>query len=184
MTLRIHKIRVSIDFWFVAVITLMLVLFPESKAAVCFAMCVLHEAGHLTAMLICGKKAESVQLGYFGMKIVTEKRFLPPLKESFIAFSGPLVNLIFCFLFYISGKIDCAVINLGLAIFNLLPVTALDGGHIISAFFPDSKIHRKLSLVCAVSLLAVGVLIAVYTKENFTVMIVALYLLTGIVYEK
>ncbi len=184
MTFSVYRIRVSIDFWFVAVITLMLVLFPESKAAICFAMCVLHEAGHLTAMLICGKKTEKIQLGYFGMKIVTERRFLPPLKESFIAFSGPLINLALCFLFYVSDKIDYAVINLGLAVFNLLPVAALDGGHIISAFFPDSNLHRKSSLACAVILLAVGTFVAVYTKENFTILIVALYLLTGIVCEK
>lgn len=184
MTLNIHKIRVSIDFWFVAVITLMLILFPESRAAVCFAMCILHEAGHLTAMLICGKKAEAVKLGYFGMKIVTERKFMPPSKEAFIAFAGPLISLIFCLFFYFSDRYDYAVINLGLAVFNLLPVTALDGGHIVSAFFPDSRIHRKLSLGCVLLLFAVGIFLAVYTKKNFTVLIVALYLLTGILCEK
>ncbi|MBR3836277.1 MAG: site-2 protease family protein [Clostridia bacterium] len=184
MTLRILKLKLSVDFWFVAVITLMLVLFPESKAVFCFIMCVLHEAGHLLAMLICGKRADEIQLGYFGMKIVADKRFLPPIKESIIAFSGPLVNLILFPLFYTSGKADYAVINLGLAFFNLLPVTMLDGGHIISAFFPDSKLHRKLSIVCALALLVIGAFIGIYTKENFTIMIVALYLLTGIVCEK
>ena len=184
MTLRFLKSDIEIDFWFVAVITLMLVLFPESNAAACFLMCVLHEAGHLTAMLFTGKKAERIKLGYFGMKIVTENRFLSPFKESIIAFSGPLVNLVLFFVFYGSGRTDYTIINLGLAAFNLLPVTMLDGGHIISAFFPDSKIHKALSLACAVILFIVGAAVAAYTKENFTIIIVALYLLIGIISEK
>lgn len=181
MTLQISKITVKIDFWFVAIITLMLILFPESLAAVCFGMCILHEAGHLTAMLICGKKAEEIDLGYFGMRIVTDKRFLSPFREAVVAFAGPFVNLVFSVLFYAFGKNDIATVNLSLGIFNLLPVTMLDGGHIISTFFPDSKLHRKLSLACACGLLTVGIFVAVYTKENFTIMIVALYLLLGII---
>lgn len=183
MTLRLFKATVEIDFWFVAVITLMLVLFPESQAAVCFLFCVLHETGHLTAMLLTGKKAEKIKLGYFGMKIVTDKHFLPPFKESIIASSGPLINLVLFFLLYNAGKTDYATINLGLAVFNLLPVTMLDGGHIISAFFPDSKIHKALSLACAVILFIVGAAVAVYTKENFSIIIVALYLMIGIISE-
>ncbi|MBQ3127548.1 MAG: site-2 protease family protein [Clostridia bacterium] len=184
MTLQISKITVKIDFWFVAIITLLLTLFPESLAAVCFGMCVLHEAGHLTAMLLCGKKAEEISLGYFGMRIVTDKRFLSPFREAVIAFAGPFVNLVLSILFYAFGKNDIATVNLSLGIFNLMPVTMLDGGHIISAFFPDSKLHRKLSLTCACTLLAVGIFVAVYTKENFTIMIVALYLLIGVISEK
>lgn len=184
MTFFIAKIKVKVDFWFVAVITLMLVLFPESLAAVCFLMCILHEAGHLTAMLLCGKKAEEINLGYFGMKIVTDKHFLVPVKEALIAFSGPCVNLLLCAFFYAYGKADIATLNLALAVFNLLPVTMLDGGHIISAFFPYSKLHSRLSLACAVMLLLIGIFVAVYTKENFTIIIVALYLLIGVISEK
>ena len=184
MTFRFAKLVVNIDFWFTAIITLMLVLVPESDAAVCFAMCLLHEAGHILAMTACGKKTEKIQLGYFGIKIVTEKRFLPPVKEALIAFSGPFVNLLLFFVSYILDRNDYAVINLGLSLFNLLPVTMLDGGHIIAAFFPNSKLHRKLSLLCAAILLFFGAAVCFYTRENFTIMIVALYLLIGIISEK
>lgn len=184
MTLRLFKTAVEIDFWFVAVITLMLVLFPESHAAACFLMCVLHEAGHLTAMLFAGKKAEKIKLGYFGMKIVTEKKFLPPYKDALIAFAGPLVNLILFLIFHFRGKPDFATISLGLAVFNLLPVTMLDGGHIISAFFPDSTAVKKTGIVCAVLLTVLGLTVAVYSKENFTILIVSLYLLIGVICDK
>lgn len=184
MTLRFFKTTVDIDFWFVAVITLMLVLFPESHAAVCFLLCILHEAGHLTAMLFAGKKAEKIQLGYFGMKIVTDKKFLPPYKEAFIAFAGPFVNLILFLIFYFYGKTDFAIISLGLAGFNLLPVTMLDGGHILTAFFPDGTAVKKVGFIFAVVLTALGVAVAIYSKENFTILIVSLYLLIGVICEK
>lgn len=184
MTFRISKISVSVEFRFVAVITLMLVLFPESQAVVCFFMCLMHEAGHLLAMILCGKGAKKISLDYFGMKIDTDKHFLPPVKEAMIAFAGPLINLVMWAVLYACGKTDIATINLALAVSNLLPVTMLDGGHIISAFFPDSRLHRKLSLACAVILLVVGAAVGFYTRENFTIIIVALYLLIGVISEK
>ena len=184
MIFRIQKMSVRVDFWFVAVITLMLVIFPESLAAECFLMCILHEAGHLTAMLICGKRAEEITLGYFGMKIVTDKQLLTPVRDAVIAFAGPLVNLVTSAIFYIIGKSDIAALSLSLGIFNLLPVTMLDGGHIISAFFPDNRLHKALSLVCSLILLCIGIFVAVYTKENFTILIVSLYLVLGVISEK
>lgn len=184
MIFRILKTSVRIDFWFIAVITLMLVLFPESLAAECFLMCILHECGHLTAMLVCGKKAEKIDLGYFGMRIVTSKRFLSPSKEAAIAFSGPFVNLVISLIFFLTGRTDIATVSLALAVFNLLPVTMLDGGHIISAFLPDSRLHKALSLVCAIALLGIGIFVALYTKENFTIVIASLYLLVGVLSEK
>jgi hypothetical protein len=60
----------------------------------------------------------------------------------------------------------------------------LDGGHIISAFFPDSRLHKALSLACAVVLLGIGIFVALYTKENFTIVIASLYLLVGVLSEK
>jgi Zn-dependent protease len=87
-------------------------------------------------------------------------------------------------IFFLTGRTDIATVSLALAVFNLLPVTMLDGGHIISAFFPDSKLHKALSLVCSIALLGIGIFVALYTKENFTIMIVALYLLIGVISEK
>ncbi len=184
MTFDIFKIKAEISFWFFAVITLLLVLFPESDGAVCFLMCILHELGHLSAMLIFKKKTEKISFGYFGIKIVTGKQFLPPVKEAVIAFAGPLVNLILFIFLYAVNKKAYAFVSLGLAVFNLLPVPMLDGGHIISAFFPESKATRKIGIVCAAALAVIGIAVAVYSKENFTILIVSLYLLMGVVCEK
>ncbi len=184
MTLKLSDIHIEISFWFVAVITLLLVLLPDSNGAVCFLFCILHESGHLFAMLLTGKRAKKINLGYFGIKIVTENRFLPPFKEAFIAFAGPLVNFLLFAILKAIGKNDYSTISLGLAVFNLLPVSMLDGGHIISALFPDSKAIKRIGIICTVMLMLLGAAVAIYSKENFTILIVSLYLLVGIVCEK
>lgn len=184
MSFLIGSTQITVSFWFVAVITLLLILFPTSQAGWVFVFCVIHELGHLSAMLACGKKAKKIELGYFGIKIVTDKRFLPPLREALIASGGPCINLFVSSILFIIGKENLAVINLSLALFNLIPVSTLDGGHILSALFPDSKILKKLSLAVIILLLLLGIIVAVYSEKNFTVLIVSLYLLTGIFCDK
>ncbi len=180
MKFSIRDISVEIGFWFIAVIALMLTLFPETQAFYCFVFCIIHESGHLLAMLLTGRKISALQFGCFGIKIYTHKDYVPSLKEAFIAAGGPAMNLIASSALFIAGKNDLAVINLALAFFNLLPVSALDGGHILSALFPDSKSTRMLSLILCSLMLISGLIIAVYSKKNFTLLIVSLYLLTGI----
>ena len=50
MRLRIRGVPVIIDYYFIAVLTLMLVVFKNENILMCFVFCILHELGHLTAM--------------------------------------------------------------------------------------------------------------------------------------
>lgn len=184
MKFSVCNISIEIGFWFIAIIALMLTLFPETQAFYCFAFCIIHEFGHLFAMLLTGRKISALQFGCFGVKIYTHKDYVPSLKEAFIAAGGPAMNLIAASVLFILGKSDLAVINLALAFFNLLPVSALDGGHILSALFPDSKSAKTLSIILCSLMLVSGLIIAVYSKKNFTLLIVSLYLLTGIADKK
>ncbi|MBP9989740.1 MAG: hypothetical protein KBT46_09625, partial [Ruminococcus sp.] len=81
MKLRLKGISVEISFYFVAVITLMIIVFPQSKGLFCFFFCIFHELGHLAAMMIFGKKIYSFYFGYFGIKIVTGGKLLPTGEE-------------------------------------------------------------------------------------------------------
>ena len=184
MSFKLRNISIDISFWFVAVIALMLTLFPESQAFYCFIFCIMHECGHLLAMLLLQRRITSINFGYFGIKIFTDKKFLPALKEAAIASGGPVMNIFAAAFLFIIGQENLAIINLSLAFFNLLPVSILDGGHILSALFPESKAIKVLSILCSVSLLISGIIIAIYSKKNFTLLIVSLYILTGIISKK
>lgn len=181
MSFKLREISIEVSFWFVAVIALMLTLFPESQAFYCFVFCIIHECGHLFAMLFFNQKVTSIKFGYFGIKIYTDKKFLPALNEAAIASGGPVMNLFAAAFLFLIGQDSFAIINLSLAFFNLLPVSILDGGHILSALFPESKAVKTLSILCSVFLLIFGIIIAVYSKKNFTLLIVSLYILTGII---
>lgn len=184
MSFHFRNTKIEISFWFVAVISLLLIIFPESQAVYCFIFCLIHEAGHLAVMLASGKKVTEISFGYFGIKITSGRQFLHPLKEALIAAGGPIANIFLAAFLFITGSRQLATVSLGLAFFNLLPVSMLDGGHILNALFPDSRTIKKLSLASVFILLIIGIAVAVYSEKNFTVLIVALYLITGILAEK
>lgn len=184
MKLRIAGISLEINFRFVAVLTILLTVIPENSVVYCFAFCILHELGHLSVMLLCKKKICGISFDYFGIKIITGKNFLPPLKEAAIAAGGPCANLFLASVLFICGKQTPALLNLTLAFFNLLPVSILDGGHILTALFPESKALKSLFLIFAVIILIAGIGVAVYSEKNFTLLIVSLYLLIGTVCSK
>lgn len=184
MRFYLRNVSIEIGFWFIAVIALMLTLFPETKAFYFFVFCIIHECGHLFAMLLTGRKVSSLQFGCFGIKICTVNEFLPALKEAFIAAGGPIMNVFAAAFLFISGQQSLGEINLTLAFFNLLPVSILDGGHILSALFPENRTIKVLSLTVCIFMLFAGTIIAFYSKKNFTLLIVSLYLLTGIISKK
>ena len=179
MTVKIKSTAVEVNFWFAAVLTFLLLFFPNGNAAMCFLFCVLHEIGHLSAMLIFKSAPQQICFGFFGMKIVTDKKLLSSAKEIIIAASGPFINLTLAAIMYIFDYNNAALLSLGLGIFNILPVPALDGGHIILSATKNEKAVRMIGFVCCFLLLVLGIVVAVSTRRNFTLLTVSIYLLIG-----
>ncbi len=178
MRFRIRGVPVIIDYYFIAVLTLMLVVFKNENILMCFLFCIFHELGHLAAMTFFGEKARSITLGYFGMRIDCETRIMPKIPEIVIAAAGPIVNLIlmiFCRLYKFD---EAAQINFSLALFNLLPVSMLDGGRILSPFVTE-RTMRNIGITFGVILSLLGAIVAIYTRTNFLILVVSLYVLIG-----
>ena len=180
MRLRKRGVYLIIDYYFIAVLTLSLVVFRNESILMCFAFCILHELGHLTAMIMFRERIKKITLGYFGMKIECSGTIMPVLSETVIAAAGPSVNLILAVLFYLLNLKTAAEINIGLALFNLLPVKPLDGGRILSSFLSD-RAMRTVGITVGVVLSFLGAATAIYTKSNFLILIVSLYVLIGVI---
>ena len=99
---------------------------------------IIHECGHLFAMLICKSPPDKIKISLFEIKITNSSRQLNTTRQNiFIIFFGPLVNFICFILFYLlylcnsEFLLPIAMANLCTGLFNMLPVMSLDGGQLM-----------------------------------------------------
>lgn len=93
------------------------------------AACILHEAGHLAAIFLCGGSVRRIRLDFADAQI--ETGFLPARAEILCALAGPAVNLLCALSLRLLPEF--AVLSLLLALCNLLPIRFSDGGRILYA---------------------------------------------------
>lgn len=177
MTFKIKSTAVEINFSFAAVLMFLLLLFPNGNGVTCFLLCVLHETGHIIAMLFYKAPPRIIQLDYFGMKIVPSGKLLPVRSEAVIASAGITLNILFALIFCILNEKENAVLSLGLAVFNSLPVEILDGGKILLLITENRRLIKITGFLTAVILIIFGILIVIYSKRNFTALTVGIYIL-------
>jgi len=104
-----------------------------------FFFVIFHEYGHVLAGKVFGVPTKDVTLYPLGGVASMQLSLCnSSKKEFFIAIAGPLVNIFFALLFFplieIYFFLVCFVINLSLALFNLLPIFPMDGGRIFRSF--------------------------------------------------
>jgi len=125
----------TLQYWAVAAITSVLF----------FACVLLHELGHSIVALRYKLQVKNITMYIFGgiSQITSEPN--EPLGEFVIAFAGPFTSLVLAGIFYLAELAFrgiapvfamvkyLALINLTLAIFNLIPGFPLDGGRVFRA---------------------------------------------------
>ncbi|MBP1546215.1 MAG: site-2 protease family protein [Oscillospiraceae bacterium] len=138
-------IRIRLTFGFLAVWAFLLIQGAFSRyAAVAAVCCALHEMGHLGAMKLFGIRVRGLTFFSGGIKIRKETEFCSSAAEMAVLAAGPFVNLLLAVLGFAVGDRLFSGINLALMLFNLLPVSVLDGGRIFKAaaerFYPMTDI--------------------------------------------
>lgn len=163
----------------------------SGTAAVSVCAALLHELGHLLCLFWYGETPQALKLGLSGMEIVRAKgQRLSFAQEIAAALAGPLVNLLLFFLLAaLSGwgrdahMLEAASVNLLLALFNLLPVSALDGGRALYFFLcrfctmqQAQKTITVLSVICLLPCAFLGFFLLVRSGYNFSLLLVTVYL--------
>lgn len=191
MTFNFRGIQIKIRFLFFAVVCIMLCFDTQKTVGFAVISALLHECGHLAALIAFGDKPREVTLGLFGMQITrrndTRLSFSEEIKS---ALAGPIVNLLLAgiaeigfVLFGVSNFQMLCAINLLLGFFNLMPIMNLDGGralfYALQIRFAESESERLLKIVSVATLapmMAVGFYVLLITKYNFSLLAVVCYL--------
>ena len=154
---KLFGVEAGVDFTFFAILAMFLTLDTTGFAIISLLVCVVHEAGHLLAMLIVKQKPASIT--FKGGGIVIGSRHEQCL---LVLIAGSFVNIVLFFALYFAlPKNDIypvmfAVLNLVIGVFNLFPVGCLDGKKLLALFVPE----KPLKVIEAVVLCLVFVVIA------------------------
>jgi len=148
--------------------------------------CVLfHEFAHILKAKEFGIKCEKVVLYIIGAVALIDNEFERSYKDiAKIAIVGPIVNLLFSIIFWISYLITgdelmeiLTAVNLYIMLFNLIPYYPLDGGRILKFLiikwygeFKSESIHKRLNLY-----FFFGLLTYAFMTRNPILMIIALF---------
>ena len=152
MRFKLFGTEFYISFLFSAVITAMLAFDRTGFALPLIFAVVMHEGGHLLVMWILDCPPKRVRLVPAAVEI-TAAFGCSRKKEIAVALAGPAVNLVlfftlwFNFLAYKNEPVlVCALINLLICAFNMLPVTGLDGGTVLFRCSPAAKLPKRQRL--------------------------------------
>ncbi len=189
----------SVSIWFFAVALFSVLGRYSGLFFTAFTVAFLHELAHVFCARCMNVPISRITILPFGVAArLTSSHMQNSEKEFFIAFSGPLTNLI---LFWISTFVlkyintsyivFFADVNLSMAALNLLPILPLDGGRMLKAvltlhfgFMKAYNAVLKLSRTLIVLLIISGVSLFFVTGFNFSLILVSAFLLQNLTYEK
>lgn len=193
MRVRLFGTEIYISFLFCALITIMLATDRTGLALPTLFSVFVHEIGHLFAMWVLDCEPKSIRLIPASIQ-VTKSITNKYTGDIWIALSGPMINFVlfgslyFNYLTFKNPNTQIwALINLIIALFNLLPVNGLDGGTILFSLIAKSgDINRAnlavkiVTLILASAFLVFAITLAFRGNVNITFFIVAIYLFVGV----
>lgn len=157
-----------------------------------FLACVLHELGHYFAIRGQGGKVRALRITCSGAELCLASNWQPTATEMLIAaLAGPGANVLLAgvsMMLAQRGMVKLfffAALNLGLAVFNLLPARWLDGGKVLESLLllrgtaNDGELLLRICSWCVTGLFLVagGILLWLSGGHNFALLIAGSWML-------
>lgn len=183
--------RIEVSGGFLLLAALLWYLDEDGTLLLVGAACVLHEAAHCAAIWGLGGRISGLRLSATGAELtLSGTRPLGHTAQFLTAVSGPVANLAAAL---VAARLAerggeealwvFAGLNLGLAGFNLLPMSQLDGGRALRSlagiFLPETAadaLAAALSWAACAAILVLGGLLFWQNRTNFTMLLTALWL--------
>ena len=165
--------------------------------AVSYISIFLHELAHLIAALCIGLKSSHIVLYPFGANLKLKNTLIYSFADEIILYiSGPLLNAFIAVLsiFMVKyGKIWNYIYwnNLALFLFNLLPISPMDGGILLKKFLTrkmgyriGEKIIKVISVIMITGLIIAEIILIQISKFNFSIIFICVFLIGNIFTNK
>lgn len=199
MQFKIKNTKVTVSFTFFALIIILISIDKTEFLYESIIFAIAHEIGHIISLKFFRVNIEEFKISLFGgnIKILNNNK-IKYFQSAIISFSGPLVNLFFCVFFYIFNSFfefkfiyNIFVINLVLAIFNLLPFYNFDGGKILSSilliFLNEKTVNIILTITSIIVLIPFSyfaIYIFILDFKNFYLLVASVLMLLTIIFKK
>lgn len=183
--------RIVVDPSFLILLLFLFIKSPVKEIFLFLGAVLLHEGGHLIALILCGVYPKKLVLSLSGASLVTHCPYLPYKKEALVFLAGPLAGILGCgaaFLLlrwhFTQGAMLFFSFNLFLTLLNLIPVEGLDGSCALRALFclygSETKVEAIVSALHGVSLIfLLGISLWLVERENNASLLILTLALLG-----
>ena len=191
----IGSAEIVLRFWFFVSAALFAMISNQPIVLFVALPILIHELGHILALLVCGVRIRSVVFGLVSVDIVRHSGMMETAKESLVGMGGVAANLLAASVLYMfsPGETIRPLIytNIAIAAFNLLPIRGLDGGNLAALFcekffFPYAAliISKAISFAALVPLFGVSIWLLWEGYGNFSLLFCCVYLAARILREQ
>ena len=158
-----------------------------------YTVVLIHELAHAVTAIVLGVKLDKLEVMPFGVTVKISGSYIKtPHHEAVIAAVGPLCSgllALICHRLSLGSYLVTA--NLAIALINLVPALPLDGGRVLKALLIGRWGYVKafnftmiITGISAYILAAAGIILMIITGFNFSLILIAAFLIVNTVEEQ